>query len=299
MKKTILVIGATGAQGGSVARHLLARGNFAVRAFTRNPDSPAAQALRERGAEIAAGDLTDRSSLRAALRGCYGTFGVTNYWEHFEREPEHGRNLINAVAGSEVEHFVFSSLPSAKMRSNGELHVPHFDQKHQLENYARMLGIASTFVHVAFYFDNFLTFFPPRNHGDGKYRFGFPQGDVPLAAVAVEDMGGVVTEIFDRPAEFIGRTVGIVGDDRPAASYAAALSDAVGHPVHYDPIPREVFAAFPFPGAADLADMFEFNRRYIPSRLEDLEESRALYPGMQTFEQWAAANRDALASLFS
>src|ERR1041385_1879498 len=107
--KTVLVIGATGAQGGSVASHLLDRRTFAVRALTRNPDSPAAQTLRARGAEVVRGELDDRGSLRAALKGVDAVFGVTNYWEHFEKEAEHGRNLINAVAGAEVEHFVLRS----------------------------------------------------------------------------------------------------------------------------------------------------------------------------------------------
>src|SRR5688500_4432395 len=129
MKKIILVIGATGAQGGSVARHLLARGEFALRALTRNTESESAQKLRELGAEVVTGTLDDRASLRAALKDVYGVFGVTNYWEHFEKELEQGRNLINAVAGASVEHFVFSSLPSVKKPSNGELNSQHFDQQ--------------------------------------------------------------------------------------------------------------------------------------------------------------------------
>src|SRR5215212_1913995 len=92
-RKKILVFGATGAQGGSVARNLLARGRFDVRAITRKADSPAAQALRELGAELVQGDLDDPASLRAALEGCYGAFGVTNFWEHFAKEREQGHNL--------------------------------------------------------------------------------------------------------------------------------------------------------------------------------------------------------------
>src|SRR5688500_18323400 len=129
MKKTILVIGATGAQGGGVARHLLARGEFAVRALTRNTGSESAQKLRELGAEVVQGTLDDRASLRAAMKDVYGVFGVTSYWEHFQKEVEQGRNLIIAVAGASVEHFVFSSLPSVKKPTGGELNSQHFDQQ--------------------------------------------------------------------------------------------------------------------------------------------------------------------------
>jgi uncharacterized protein YbjT (DUF2867 family) len=299
MKKTILVIGATGAQGGSVARHLLARGEFAVRAFTRNPASEASKELRWLGAEVVQGSLDDRASVRAALRDVYGVFGVTNYWEHFAKELEHGRNLINAVSGAHVEHFIFSSLRSVYKESNGELSAPHMDLKYELEEYTRSLGIPSTFVHVAFYYENFFSFFPPRKSDDGTFRFGFPQGDTPLTGVAAEDIGGPVAAIFEDPAEFIGRTVGIAGEDLTGRDFAAILSAVSGKPVHYDHIPRDVFASFGFPGADDLADMFDFNRRYIPGRESDIRESRTLYPAMQTFEQWAFNRRDQFARLLS
>lgn len=161
-----------------------------------------------------------------------------------------------------------------------------------MEAHARESGIPSTFVHVAFYFENFLTFFPPQKQADGSYTFGFPQGDTPLAGVAIEDAGGVVSAIFDRRADFLGTTVGIVGDDLTGAEYAAVFSRTLGRTVRYNHIPREVYAAFGFPGAGELADMFDFNRRYIPERKADLAASRALYPAMRTFETWVAANRE-------
>lgn len=297
--KTILVVGATGAQGGSVARHLLRRGEFRVRALTRHPESDAAQKLAALGAELAHGDLEDRASIRAALKGCYGAFGVTNYWEHFDRELEHGRNLINAVAGSEVEHFVFSSLPGIEKSTDGELKAPHFDLKHELELYARSLEIPTTFVHVAFYYENFLGFFPPRRGEDGAYHFGFPQGETPLAAVGIEDSGAIVASVFEHPEVYIGETVGIVGDDLPPSSYADVLTSVTGKQVRYSHVPREVFAAYPFPGADDLANMFDFNRRFIPNRRRDLEQCRLLHPAMQTFEQWATTQQPALGALLA
>lgn len=299
MKKTILVIGATGAQGGSVARHLVARGRFHVRALTRNAESDAAKMLRELDIEVVQGTLDDRASLRNAMRGAYGVFGVTNYWEHFARELEHGRNLINAVAGSTVEHFVFSTLHSVYKGSSGQLSSPHCDLKHELEEYTKALGIPATFVHPAFYFDNFFSFFPPQKSADGTYHFGFPQGETPLAGVAAEDIGGPVAAIFDQPAAFIGETVGIAGDDLRGDEYARVMSKVAGRNVRYNHIPREVYAAFGVPAADELADMFDFNRRFIPNRAADVARSRALYPQIQTFEQWAAARRDAFNRLLT
>ncbi len=297
--KTILVTGATGAQGGGVASHLLSSGRYSVRCLTRKPQSEPAQALRRAGAEIVQGDLGDTASLKAALSGCYGVFGLTNYWEHFEREYAQGKNLVDTVAASGVEHFIFSTLPSAKATTHGELDVPHLDIKGRLEEYSRGLGLSATYVHVAFYYENFVTFFPPRRLEDGTFVFGFPQGDAPLAAVAVEDTGGVVTALFDRGLEYKGRTVGIVGDERPAQEYATIMTASTGQCVVYQHVPREAFAALGFPGAGDLANMFDFNRRFVPSRRGDIEQCRMLYPGMRTFETWLEANRERLLSVLS
>src|SRR5262245_66326060 len=75
LKKTVLVLGATGRQGGATARHLLTRG-WRVRAFARDPNKPTAQALQQAGAEVIQGDYDDRASLAAAMQGVYGVFSV-------------------------------------------------------------------------------------------------------------------------------------------------------------------------------------------------------------------------------
>lgn len=297
--KTILVTGATGAQGGGVASHLLSSGRYAVRCLTRKPQSERAEALRRAGAEVVQGDLEDVRSLQAAMKGCYGVFGVTNYWEAFEREYQQGQNLVDAVAASGIEHFVFSTLPSAAKLTHGQLEVPHIDSKGRLEEYSRGLGLPASYVHVAFYYENFLTYFPPRRLEDGSFVFAFPQGDTPLAAVAVEDAGGVVTALFDRGAEYMGRTVVIAGDEQPCQAYAATMSRVTGQRIAYRHLPREAFAALGFPGAEDLANMFDFFRRFVPSRRGEIEESRMLYPGMRTFETWLAENQERFRSVLA
>lgn len=289
-RRKILVIGSTGAQGGSVARELLRRNQFEVRAFTRNADSPAAKELRSLGAEIAVGDLDDRKSIRAALEGVYGVFGVTNFWEHFDKEAEQGRNLLREIAGSDVEHLVFSSLPPIAKATGGFLRSPHFDIKAEHEELAKTLGIPATFVHVPFYYENFLYFFPPRPAGDGTYQFGFPQGERPLAAISVEDVGAIIAPLFEQPETWIGKVLKLAGDELPAAEYAAVMSRSTGADIRFAHVPRETFAALGFPGAADLADMFEYYRLHIPSRARDIETCRAMAPQLRSFSAWAEGN---------
>jgi uncharacterized protein YbjT (DUF2867 family) len=289
----ILVVGATGAQGGSVARHLLRARSCGVRCLTRRPRSAAAQEIATLGAELVEGDLKDPASLRAALRGCDGAFGVTNYWEHFEHEFELGRNFVDALAACGIQHAVISTLPHARLLTGGRLSVPHLDSKGRIEEYARGANLPATYVHVAFYYENFLAHFPPRRQPNGSYVFGFPQGNTPLAAVAVEDIGGVVAAIFAESFWYRDKVVGIVGDDTRCDDYAEAMHRVLGRQFAYRYVAHDAFAALGFPGARDLADMFEFNRQYVPNRRVDLAKSRELYPQMHTFERWLRAHTPA------
>ena len=289
----ILVVGATGAQGGSVARHLLRAGSYEVRCLTRRPGSPAARQIAELGGEVVEGDLSNPADLRAALRGCDGAFGVTNYWEHFEREFEHGRNFVDALMASGIQHAVISTLPHAKLLSGGRLAVPHLDTKGRIEEYARSAGLPATYVHVAFYYENFLNYFPPRRQRDGRYVFGFPQGSTPLAAVAAEDLGGVVAAIFAESFWYREKVVGVVGDDLRCDDYAEVMHRVLGREFAYRYIAHDAFAAQGFPGARDLADMFEFNRQYVPNRRLDLAKARELYPEIRPFERWLRSHAPA------
>src|SRR5512140_3741609 len=107
-KKVIAVTGATGTQGGGLAKAILddRNGGFAVRALTRHPDSEKARALAARGADVAPADLDDEASLAAAFAGAHGAFCVTNFWEHFSagRELQQARNLAQAAARAGLAH---------------------------------------------------------------------------------------------------------------------------------------------------------------------------------------------------
>lgn len=286
-----MVIGATGAQGGSVAHALLHHGRFAVRILTRNPHSAQAIQLRHAGAQVVSGDLDDLDSLKQAMTGCYGVFGVTSYWEHFEQEYRHGKNLIDAVQRAGIRHFVMSTSGQYQALSQGKLSVPHHDLKAALEAYAKSLHLPATFVHMSFYYENFLHFFPLQKSSGDHYYFGFPQGDTKLPMASVADLGQVVATIFDHPFEYIGRVVNVVGENRSCAEYAAMMTKVLGREVRYRYIPRSVYASLGFPQAEEWANMFEVQRLYQPDHLLGLIESYALHPDMQTFEKWLVNHR--------
>jgi uncharacterized protein YbjT (DUF2867 family) len=125
VERLILVCGATGKQGGAVARSLLDRG-FRVRGLTRDPQKPDAQALVKQGAEVVQGDMEDRSDMGRALEGAYGVFSVQNFWETgYDREVQQGKTVADAAKAAGVEHFVYSSVGSAHRQTG----IPHFESK--------------------------------------------------------------------------------------------------------------------------------------------------------------------------
>jgi uncharacterized protein YbjT (DUF2867 family) len=295
-RKIILVTGATGGQGGSVAKTLLDQNKFDVRILTRDDTSPRAIALQLEGAELYIGDFEDIDSIRRAMKGVYGVFGVTDYEEHCEKEIVHGKNLIDAVKYSGVKHFVYSASPNYHKISRGEHSVPQCDIKATLQDYAKSLNIPASFVHIAYYYENFIDLFPLQRDKHGSLHFGFPQGNTKLAMASVSDIGGIVAKIFDHPVEYTGRTVGVVGEDRTCAEYAHIMSKVLNRNVYYHHIPRDIFIGSHHPQADRWADVFEVQRLYIPNHQIDLIESYGLHPAMQTFEKWLERNKQKVLS---
>lgn len=290
-KPIILVTGATGAQGGSVARMLLKQKKYGVRILTRNPHSQRARVLQRAGAELVQGDMDDVNSLVAAMQDCYGVYAVTSFWEHFAKEYQQGINLVDAAKAAGIQHFVLHTLPDYYKLSNGNYSVPHYDMKAAVEQYSRRQGLPATYVQLGFYYENFFSLFPLQKDSGGDFYFGFPQGRTKLAAVSVSDIGGIVASVFDRPAEYIGRTICAVGADMTPDEYAEIMTRVLQKKVYYQYIPRNEYSAYNFPGAEELANMFEVQRLYIPNRQADLEESKKLNPGMQSFEEWVTKKK--------
>lgn len=286
----VLVIGATGLQGGAVVRHLLASGRYKVRCLTRNPQSLASMALAAADAELFQGDLHDIGSIEAALRGCEAVFGVTNYWEHFEREFEQGRNLIDAIRHSGVQHTVLSTAPHAKRLSGGQMEVRACDHKARIQDYARERELPATYMHVSFYFENFLTCCLPRRRHDGSYVLKVPQGNAPLAAVSVQDFGGVVAAVFAESFWYRDQQLSVISDERSCTEYARIMSQVLGLKIEYQHVESQYFGT-KCRGGQEMASLFEFRRMYMPYASSDIEKCHDLYPEIRSFERWLKSNR--------
>lgn len=307
-KKVITVVGATGAQGGGLARAILAdaKGGFAARALTRKPDSDKAKALASKGAEVVGADLDDVESLKRAFAGAYGAFCLTNYWEYFspEKELAQATNMAQAAKAAGVKHVVWSTLEDTRkwvpLDDNrmptlmGKYKVPHFDAKGEADEIFVQAGLPVTLLLTSFYWDNFIYFgLGPKKGPDGKLALIFPLDDKKLAAIAVEDIGKCAYGIFKRGPEFIGKKVGIAGEHLTGAQMAAEMSRALGKEIGYNAVPPEVYRGLGFPGADDLGNMFQFKRDfndyYCGAR--DPNFARSLNPELQNFETWLANNK--------
>lgn len=311
-KKIIAVTGATGAQGGGLARAILddASGDFTLRAITRKPDGDKARELAARGAEVVAADLDDPASLERAFAGAYGAFCVTNFWEHFsgEKETAQARALAAAAKTARVSHVIWSTfedtrelvpLSDDRMPTlHGKYKVPHFDSKGEANAAFMGSGVPATLLLTSFYWDNLIHFgMGPKKGPDGKLSFVLPMADKKLPGIAAADIGPCAYGIFKRGTEFQGKTVGVAGEHLTGDEMAAALSRALEQPVTYAYVPPEVYRTFGFAGADDLANMFQYKRdfetEYCAARPVAL--SRELNPGLQSFAQWLSRHKSQLA----
>jgi uncharacterized protein YbjT (DUF2867 family) len=307
-KKVIAVVGATGAQGGGLARAILndPNGEFTARILSRDPNSDKAKAFAKLGAEVVAADVDDVESLKRAFAGAYGAYCVTFYWAHFspEKEIANARAMAEAAKFAGLHHTIWSTLEDTRrwvpISDNrmptlmGNYKVPHFDAKGEADNIFRELKVPTTFLLTSFYWDNFIYFgMGPQKGPDGKLAITLPIGDKKLPGIAAEDIGRCAYGIFKKGDEFIGKTVGISGEQLTGAQMAAAFSKVLGKEVDYNSVPPEAYRSFGFPGAEDLGNMFQFKcdfEEYFCGA-RSVAFSRSLNPSLQTFERWLENNK--------
>ncbi|MGE2718244.1 NmrA/HSCARG family protein [Mycolicibacterium celeriflavum] len=313
-ENVITVVGATGKQGGGLAKAILADpgGSFRLRAVTRNPQSAQARQLAAAGAEIVEADLDDRASMERAFDGARAAFVVTNYWapdegaarSRAESELHQAETAARAAKSAGVAHVVWSTLEDTRDHFGdddrvptveGRYKVPHFDAKAEADNFFTEHGVPTTFLRTAGFYEGFLTDLQPVRDPSGRLVLTLPMADRPMAAIAVEDIGRTALGIIKRGAEFIGETVSIAGDHLTGDEFAAELSALHGEPVLYRPQSWDELRGLGFPGAVEMGNMFQFyaedSERFTAVR--DLAFVRTLNPELQSFRDWVARQKTA------
>jgi uncharacterized protein YbjT (DUF2867 family) len=306
-KKIIAVVGSTGSQGGGLVQAILddPNGGFAARAITRDPSKDKAKALAAKGAEVVKADIDDIESLKQAFAGAYAVYGVTNFWEHFsgEKEKTQARNIADAAKAAGVKHVIWSTLEDTRKLMTPDdkrmpilqekYRVPHFDAKAEADQYFK--GLPATWLVTSFYWDNLYLFgLAPKKGDDGVYSWTFPMGNSKLPGIAAEDIGKAAYGIFKAGGQYIGKTIGIAGENLTFGEMSEKLSKGLGiGPVKYNAVEPNDYRGYGFPGADEYGNMFQvyrdFEKEVVGAR--SVEQTRQLNPQLQNFDQWLAKNK--------
>lgn len=275
----VLITGATGRQGGTVLRHLQARGHR-LRALVRDRSAPAATALQRLGVELFQGNFEDAAAIEQAAQFVDAAFLMSTPFEKgVGAERSQGMAAVDALRAAEVPFVVYSSVASAPQRTG----IPHFDSKFAVEHHLRSSGIPFAIVGPVAFMENAISPYALPGLRQGTLGLGVP-ADKPVQMLAVEDLGAFDTLVIENPTRFRGQRVEIAGDELTGAQQAEVLTRRAGRPIRYQPIPLEVLRQ----RSEDLARMSEWMSQH--GYVVNIDRLRTDYPniGWHRYDDWAA-----------
>ena len=275
-KHPILVFGATGRQGGSVAKALLKAG-WPVRALVPDSTKAASLQLRNSGVELVQGSFEETKVVRTAMKDAYGVFSVLPASLAAEDEVRHGISIADIAAETGVNHFVYSSGASVGNELTG---VPRFDAKPRIEAHIRQLDMTTTIIRPMIFMEMLVR--PGFGLDEGRL-VSLIRSDHSIQLTAVEDIGRFVAAVLADKSRFGGATLKIASDRLTGRELAVILSEAIGRPIAYERFPEDVLAA-----NADLAQMAESLEDGPLAEQVDLELMREINPDLLTFRSWLA-----------
>ncbi|KAG4255496.1 hypothetical protein FPRO03_14146 [Fusarium proliferatum] len=271
----IVVVGATGLQGGSVINSLAASAlPYRMRGLTRNATKPGAKALADRGIEVVSCNFSpeNKVGVEDAFRGATYIFIVTNFWEHLdqEREATEGKLMVDIAKKVGVQLLIISSEPNATKASEGKItRLYHFDSKASIADHARDIGVPFVEVQAAGYMNNFTTFTRPHPVGDGSYVLeGAWSSDSKMPLIDTKHDFGLFVELAIESDEFNkgdGKVVSAYGEWLSIEEQVKILSSVTGKKVTYVKITEEqsrahlAQAGMPPHVIDDMSDMFKFH----------------------------------------
>lgn len=277
-KQPIFVFGATGRQGGSVAKALLKVG-WPVRALVLNSTDAASLELGIAGVELVQGAFEDTDVIRTAMKDTYGVFSVLPADLAAEDEVRYGISIADLAAEIGVEHLVYSSGASVGDELTG---VARFDAKPRIERHVRELAITATIIRPMIFMEMLVR--PGFGLDDGRL-VSLIRPDHSIQLTAVEDIGKFVAAVFADKTRFGGMTLKIASDRVTGHELEAALTEGAGRPISYARFPDDVLAA-----NADLAHMAKSLEDGPLAECVDLNAMREINPELLTFRSWLAGN---------
>ncbi|MBF6147773.1 NmrA/HSCARG family protein [Nocardia nova] len=277
MEQAVFVIGATGQQGGAVADRLLADG-WQVRVLTRRPDSDRARSLAQAGAQVIAGSLEDPATIERCVDGAYGVYSVhPGPLAPEQDEVEAGKAVTDAAVKYGVAHLVYSSGLGADRGGQ--------PTKWEIEQYIAASGVSATVLRPSSFMENLITQSETVGISDGALRTA-AAAHVRQQFIALDDIGAFTGLALRNPDDYRGRTLELVGDVLTPPEVAAQVGAALGRPVPYIQRPIEELRRINERFARGY-ELLNSGDGTIPD--VDVDELRALHPGLMTFRDWLDA----------
>lgn len=274
---TIVVAGATGRQGGAVARRLLEAG-WQVRALTRSPDSKPARLLATAGAEVVSADMNDRASLDGAFAGAYGVFSVQNpAISGVEAEVVQGTNVADAAHAAEVQHVVYGSAGTGASDTG----IAWWDSKLAIEAHMRALGLPLTIVRPVAFMELMTDrdFYPPVSTWHLMPKLA--GSATPIPWIAVDDAAAVEALAFAEPDSYIGRDLKLAAELRSIDECRELYREVLGRRPRGFPMPVWMFNRV---ASRDLVTMWRWLGASEPAGNSDT--LRAIRPEALTVREW-------------
>jgi uncharacterized protein YbjT (DUF2867 family) len=273
-QRTILVTGATGQQGGSLARLLLQK-KHKVYALTRNAQSSSAQDLRNRGANIVKGDLDDSDSLEHAIKDVESVFLMgTPFEDGTGGEIRRGKLMTDIAKKNGIQHLVYSSVANADKNTG----IPHFESKYKVEQHIKNLGIPHTIIGPTFFMENLL------GPGLEQGQLALPLSpSTTLQQSALQNIAEFSALVLERRKPFLGKRIDIASDEVTGEQATNILSNMLGYKIRYVPVPLEQV----YQGNEDMARMYEWYEK-VGTGI-DISALHQEYPEVKwlTFGDWA------------
>ena len=273
-QRKILVTGATGQQGGALARQLLQK-KHKVYALTRNTHSPAAQDLHDKGANIIKGDLDDYDSLIRVVNDVESIFLMGAPFEDgTEGEIRRGKLMADIAKDKGIEHLVYSSVANADKNTG----IPHFDSKYKVEQHIKNLQIPYTIIGPTFFMENLL------GQGLRQGQLALPLSpSTILQQSALDNIAEFSALVLERRDPFLGKRIDIASDEVTGEQISKILSNESGLHIRYVQIPLDRV----YQSNEDMARMYEwYEKEGTGIDITSLHEE---YPEVNwlTFKNWA------------
>ena len=280
-QQTVFVTGATGRQGGAVAKSLLKRG-FYVKALARDPASPKAQHLQQLGAEIIAGDLNKPDSFAGELKNADAVFCVLTFKNGIDTEIKQGYTLASLAKENNIRHYLYSSVIAAELHTG----IPHWESKYQIENYIRKIGLPHTIIRPSSLYENFLIPQLKKRILKGKFLSPIDRNRI-QQFISVKDIGEISASIFMNREKYLNKTFAIAAEQLSIEEVVQAFSMAMGKKIIYREIPPLIVRLILGKTAFNIV---KWVNEHDGIFVKDLIAFRQEFPGMLSLDEWIRRN---------